>query len=64
MAIKLDMSKAYDRVELDFLEKVMSRLGFLNGWIHRIMSFVTMVSFSSLVNGRVCVPVIPSRGLR
>jgi hypothetical protein len=33
-AIKLDMSKAYDRVELMFLEKMMTKLGFFlsSGW--------------------------------
>jgi hypothetical protein len=32
-AYKLDLSKAYDRVDWDFLKKVMQRLGFsLDGW--------------------------------
>ncbi|KAK3230421.1 hypothetical protein Dsin_002302 [Dipteronia sinensis] len=52
MALKLDMSKAYDRVERDFLSRMMSRLGFSNSWIDRVMRCVRSVSFSFLLNGK------------
>ena len=37
MAIKMDMSKAYNRVEWNFLSQVMTRLGFHTKWINWIM---------------------------
>ena len=48
MALKLDMSKAYDRVELIFLEKVMKHLGFANRLIQIIMSCMSSVSYAVL----------------
>lgn len=36
-ALKLDMSKAYDRVEYGFLEVVMLRSGFHANWVNLIM---------------------------
>jgi hypothetical protein len=41
MGIKLDMSKAYDRVEWPFLEAVMNRLDFDNRWTSLIMKCVS-----------------------
>lgn len=32
IAIKLDMSKAYDRIEWDFLNACLMRFGFDTGW--------------------------------
>ena len=37
MALKVDMSKAYDRVEWDFLERIMLRMGFHERWVNLIM---------------------------
>jgi hypothetical protein len=50
-AIKLDMSKAYDRVEWSFLRNMMSRLGFSERWISLIMKCVTTVNYQIKVNG-------------
>ena len=46
MAVKLDMSKAYDKVEWIFLEKVMRKLGFDERWINLMMVCVKTVSYS------------------
>ena len=42
-AVKLDMHKAYDRVEWRFLEKILLRLGFEPGWVELIMACVSSV---------------------
>ena len=63
-AIKLDMSKAYDRVEWPFLEKMMRKLGFQERWINLIMQCVTTVCYRIKVNGEYTDSFFPQRGLR
>ncbi|KAJ1295804.1 hypothetical protein BS78_01G250800 [Paspalum vaginatum] len=63
-AIKLDMSKAYDRIEWPFLNKMMQKLGFHDVFINLIMKCVTTVSYRIKVNGEYTDSFFPQRGLR
>ena len=50
MAMKLDMSKAYDRVKWMFLMKIMERMGFHSKWRRLIYECISSISFSVMVN--------------
>ena len=63
-AIKLDMSKAYDKVEWTLLQGMMRKLGFHDKWIHLIMKCVTTVSYRINFNGEYTDQIFPQRGLR
>ena len=63
-AIKLDMAKAYDRVEWNYLYDIMMALGFPAGWCNLVMRCITSVSFSVRVNGVLSPSFKPSRGIR
>ena len=64
MAMKLNMSKAYDKMEWCFLEQILLKLGFQESWVALIMKCITTVSYSILVNGEPKGMIKPSRGLR
>ena len=63
MTVKTDVSKAYDRIEWQFLEEVMRKKSFCEKWIMLIMKCVTSVSFSVMVNGSSYGHMNGTRGL-
>jgi hypothetical protein len=62
--VKLDMHKAYDRVEWIFLENMMRKLGFAEGWISLMMACVRSVRYQVRFNSEETDVFNPSRGLR
>ena len=64
MAIKLDLEKAYDKLEWSFIREMLIRINLPQGIIKLIMRYVSLVTTSILVNGASLEQIVPLRGIR
>lgn len=64
MALKLDMSKAYGKIECDFVKIMLTSMGFSTSLISVIMVCVTTVSYEILINGQPSRTLLIKRGQR
>ncbi|KAL8104841.1 hypothetical protein AgCh_028856 [Apium graveolens] len=62
--LKLDVSKAYDRLEWCYIEGMLLKFGVNHTWIQRLMTCVRTVKYSFANNGKVFGDVRPHRGIR
>lgn len=53
LGLNLDMHKAYDQLEWDFLFKVLHRFGFCDAWVQLIRACVSECHFSIVLQGQV-----------
>jgi hypothetical protein len=64
MFLNMDMEKAFDKMEWDFILAIMEKLGFLPTWINWIKLCISSSSFSIILNGSPFGRFSPERGLR
>ncbi|KAK9986443.1 hypothetical protein SO802_031394, partial [Lithocarpus litseifolius] len=64
MAVKIDLEKAYDRLEWSFIRGMLERYNLPDDLIELIMSCISSVSTSLLFNGGNLDSFCPSRGIR
>ena len=62
--LKIDLSKAYDQVSWTYLRVILSKMGFAGNFITWVMSSLSSVSFSLLINGVAISFFKSGRGLR
>ncbi|GAU48097.1 hypothetical protein TSUD_238360 [Trifolium subterraneum] len=59
LALKIDISKAYDKVDWGFLRGVTTKMGFSDVWIQWVMMCVSSVNYSVLMNSDRVGPISP-----
>ncbi|XP_073525938.1 uncharacterized protein [Phyllobates terribilis] len=64
MAVKIDMEKAYDKIQWPFIHQMMLSFGFSSKWTNLVMTCIKSSSFSVLVNNEPGPVFKPTCGLR
>ncbi|GJS46540.1 reverse transcriptase [Tanacetum coccineum] len=64
MALNLDLNKAFDRVEWDFLMATCRKLGFEYKWCSWVLACVSSYEMDFMINGESIGTIKPSRGIR
>ncbi|XP_056688091.1 uncharacterized protein [Spinacia oleracea] len=62
--MKIDLQKAYDTVDWNFLQEMLEQLGFPEHFVHLVMECVTTPMFSLMINGTMHGFFKSQRGLR
>ncbi|XP_074351625.1 uncharacterized protein LOC141690750 [Apium graveolens] len=62
--LKIDISKAYDRLEWGFIRNMMEKFGFNITWVDRVMKLVQSVFYSFLQSGTIFGDIMLQRGVR
>lgn len=64
MLIKLDLPKAYDRLNWKYLEAILQAFGFCDRWVKWVLSMISTPNFSILLDGAPSATFNALRGLR
>ena len=63
MALKIDLEKAFDRLEWGFIKHILSFFNFPVDWVELIMSCISTSSLLVLLNREILNYFLPSRGI-
>lgn len=64
MLIKLDLAKAFDKINWEFIKAILTAFGFGDNLIQWIMGMISSSFFSILINGTPSKCFSPTRGIR
>ena len=63
-ALKIDFSKAFDRISWNFISAVLFCMGFSMKWVNLIGQCISTVEYNLLFNGQIASVFKPTRGVR
>jgi hypothetical protein len=64
LTLKIDISKAFNKIDWGFLKGMLLRLGFSDKWVKCMMMCENSVNYSVLMNFDKVGPIYPGRGIR